>query len=255
MSSHISTRAELSSSARRGTGRVWRVVEPQHRVSTAKLTDTAAEQSLLEDLIEDTKPPIPPECRHLDFLLFTPFRYAAPSPRGSRFRRAGFTPGVFYAAENIDTAIAEVCFHRILFFSESPSTPWPTEAGEFTAFAIEYATPLAIDLTRVPFDDRSDVWQHPANYAGCQELAELARAENIEAIKYSSVRDPQHKLNVAVLTCSAFARPDPVDRQSWRILFGSNGARALCDMPRGTIDFGRESFANDPHIKAVNWGR
>src|SRR5690606_37447452 len=175
MSSPISTPAELSSSARRGAGRVWRVVEAQHRVSTAKLTDTAAEQKLLEDLIEDTKPPIPPECRHLDFLLFTPFRHAAPGPRGSRFRKPGFTPGVFYAAWNADTAIAEVCFHRILFLAESPATPWPADAGEFTAFAVEYATPFVIDLTRAPFDDRGDIWQHPTDYAGCQALAELAR--------------------------------------------------------------------------------
>jgi hypothetical protein len=52
-----------------------------------KLTDNVAEQVLLESLIESTKPTIPPECSHLDFLLFTPFRYA-PYPQGSRFRRA-----------------------------------------------------------------------------------------------------------------------------------------------------------------------
>ena len=43
-----------------------------------KLVDTLAEQALLEDLIESSKPPVPVECRHLHYLLSTPFRYGAP---------------------------------------------------------------------------------------------------------------------------------------------------------------------------------
>ena len=80
--------------------------------------DTLAEQSLLEDLLEGTKPPVPPECRHLHYLLSTPFRYGAPYPKGSRFRRAGFTPSVYYASAKVATAVAEIAFHRLLFFAE-----------------------------------------------------------------------------------------------------------------------------------------
>jgi RES domain len=255
MSSPISTRAELLSSSRRVSGRSWRVVEAQHRVSTVKLTDTAAEQILLENLIEGTKPSIPPECRHLNFLLATPFRYGAPYPVGSRFRKAGLTLGVFYSSENVDTAIAELCFHRLLFFAESPDTQWPTDAGEFTAFAVEYATARSIDLTRSPFDNRAATWMHLTHYDECQEFAELARNTGVEIIKYASARDPRHKLNTALLTCRAFARAEPVDRQTWRILFGSNGARALCEMPRETIDFDRTTFHSDPRIAAMRWDR
>ena len=52
-----------------------------------KIVDTLAEQARLEELLEHSKPAVPPECRHLHYLLFTPFRYGAPYPRGSRFRR------------------------------------------------------------------------------------------------------------------------------------------------------------------------
>jgi len=255
MSSGISTLAELSSSSRRASGRCWRVVEAQNQISTAKLTDTAAEQHALELLIEETKPPVPPECRHLNFLLSTPFRYGAPYPRGSRFRKAGLTLGVFYGSENPDTAIAELCFHRLLFFSESPDTKWPANAGEYTTFAAEYATRLAIDLTRPPFDNRADIWMHETRYDECQELAELARAAEIEMIRYASVRDPRNKINVAILNCRAFANAEPVARQTWRVLIGSNGARALCEMPKETIDFNREAFQNDPRIAAMRWDR
>ena len=42
----------------------------------------------------------------------------APYPIGSRFRRAGRTAGVFYAAESPETAVAEMAFYRLLFFAE-----------------------------------------------------------------------------------------------------------------------------------------
>lgn len=255
MSSSISTRDEVLFSRRRAVGRGWRVVEAQHKVSTAKLTDTGAEQRVLEDLIEETKPNIPPECKHLNFLLSTPFRYGAPYPHGSRFRKAGRTLGVFYSSENVDTAIAELCFGRLLFFADSPATKWPTDAGEFTAFTVEYATANAIDLTLAPFDNRAALWMHLTRYDECQELAEIARQNGINLIRYASVRDPQHKLNLAILNCQVFAKTEPVERQTWRILFGSNGARALCEMPKGTIDFDRTAFLPDPRIEIMQWDR
>lgn len=254
MSSPIWTAEELSSSARHSSGRCWRVVEAQHQVSTMKLTDNAADQAILEGLIERTKPAVPPECRHLDFLLFTPFRYGL-YPHGSRFRRAGYTEGVFYAAEAPQTAIAELCFYRLVFFLESPETKWPSIAGEYTAFASEYATGRAIDLTRPPFDDRRADWMHPSDYEPCQQLAETARAEKIDAILYASVRDPRHRTNVAIMTCRAFSASEPVARQTWRILFGENGVRANCEMPKASLDFDRQAFASDPRLAAMRWSR
>ncbi|HET7165589.1 MAG TPA: RES family NAD+ phosphorylase [Pseudolabrys sp.] len=256
MSSVISTLEELSSNSRRAVDRCWRVVEPQHRISTAKLTDTTAEQAVLEEAIEKTKPTIPPECQHLHFLLKTPFRYGAPYPDGSRFRRAGHTPAVFYASENPDTAIAETCFRRLLFFfHDSPDTKRPANASEHTAFAVEYATARSVDLTRSPFDNRTAAWMHLTRYDECQELADLARGADIELIKYASTRDPKNRTNIALLTCRAFANPNPVAFQSWRILLGNNGARAFCEMPEQTLDFGRKAFASDPRIAAIRWER
>src|SRR5262245_47719716 len=146
MSSHTWTRDALSSEARPLKGTCWRLVEAQHRVSTLKIVDTLGEQALLEDLLEKTKPPVPAECQHLHYLLATPFRYGAPYPEGSRFRRAGFTPGVYYASENVETAVIEIAFHRLLFFAESPETPWPANALELSAFSVRFATGRAIDL-------------------------------------------------------------------------------------------------------------
>lgn len=248
MSSSTWTPAALSSEARPLAGSCWRVVEAQHRISTLKIVDSHDEQELLEALIEEAKPPVPPECRHLHYLLATPFRYVSAYPSGSRFRRPGFTEGVFYAAEEPATAIAELAFHRLLFFVESPGTPWPSNPAEHTAFAADFATGRAIDLTTEPFAGRSSEWMHPTDYAPCQMLADESRAAAIDAIRYASVRDPEHRLNLAILSCRAFTRPEPKAYQSWRLHFHDTGVLAVCETPRTRLAFARAEFAADPRL-------
>lgn len=255
MSSPTWTPPALASERRRFSGRCWRVVEAQHRVSTMKLVDTLAEHEVLEAAIESSKPSIPPECRHLHYLLVTPFRYQAAYPRGSRFRRAGFTPGVFYASRTAATAIAEMAFHRLLFFAESPQTPWPANAGEFTAFAVDVRTRAGLDLTRPPFDADRAAWTAATDYEPCQSLADAARAAAVDVIRYPSARDPDRGVNVAVLSCRAFASADPVEQQTWRLQFGSAGVRAVCAFPDQRLEFNREAFTRDARIAALEWDR
>ena len=253
MSSAILTAAELASNARPTSGRCWRFVEAQHRTSTLKLTDTLPEQRRLEELIDNTKPRVPVECRHLHFLLYTPFRYGV-YPNGSRFRRAGLTPGVFYASIWSETAAAEMAFYRLLFYAESPATPWPLNAAQHTAFEVQFGTQRSLDLTRDPFRADADKWTHPVDYSHCQTLAELARSEMIEAIKYRSVRAPDG-LNVALLTCSTFTNKEPVGRETWHIHLSASGARLLREAPGLELAFDRNAFGNDPRIRAMTWDR
>ncbi|MBV8840765.1 MAG: RES family NAD+ phosphorylase [Alphaproteobacteria bacterium] len=255
MSSPTWTRDALSSSARRYAGKAWRAVEAQHRVSTAKLTDNLADQERLETLIEAAKPSIPPECRHLHYLLSTPFRYGAPYPVGSRFRRAGLTEGVFYCSKLALTAMTELAFWRLLFFAESPDTPWPKNPGEFTAFQVAFATRRPLDLTREPFAAQRAVWTHPTDYAPCQALAEEARAAGIEVISYASARSATPAPNHALLACRVFTKSHEIARQTWRIHFGSSGVRLFCEMPRQSIDLPTNSFAADPRTAKMRWER
>lgn len=255
MSSPIWTRVALSSEFRSYDGMCWRLVEAQHRVSTLKLTDTLAEQKLLENLIEETKPVIPPECRHLDFLLATPFRYGAPYPSGSRFRRAGRTPGVYYAAEIPATAVAEMAFYRLLFYAESPATPWPSDSAEYTAFSAAITTTRLLDLIIEPLSEDSALWTDLLDYSHCQAFADAARSADTDLIRYQSVRDPAKGCNLAILLCRAFSRPAPVDRQTWRIRLSPSGVQALCEFPRQAIEFPRNAFVADPRIAALTWER
>ena len=231
-------------------------MEAQHRISTLKLVDTLAEQARLEELLEQSKPPVPNECRHLDYLLATPFRYGSPYPHGSRFRRAGRTPGIFYASKTADTAIAEMAFHRLLFFADSNATPWPGNAGEYTAFSVRYRTSAGLDLTAPPLDRDRAAWTDPIDYRRCQELADAARAAKVDVLRYASARDPKAGGgNVALLGCRAFACRAPLARHTWRILAGPAGVRAICTFPEARLEFGREAFASDPRIRSLRWER
>jgi len=249
------TPAALSSRARPLAGRCWRVVEAQHVVSTLKLVDTLAEQELLELLLEERKPPVPQECRELHYLLSTPFRYGAPYPRGSRFRRAGFTPGVFYASDTVGTAVAELAFARLVFFAESPATPWPVNASEHTAFLVRFKTAKGLDLTAAPFARRQAEWVHPTDYEACQALAETARTAGVQVVRYASARDRQEGVNVALLTCAAFASRAPLERQTWRLQMGARGVLAICGFPAARLEFDRQAFARDPRIAGLGWDR
>jgi hypothetical protein len=257
MSSTTWTPGALWRERRRRSGSCWRVVEAQHRVSTMKLVDTLDEQAALEELLERTKPPIPADCRRLHYLLFTPFRYGAPYPVGSRFRRAGFTPGVFYASETTSTAIAEMSFHRLLFYADSPGTPWPRDAGEYTVFSVSYASKTALDLTLAPLNRDREAWTHRTDYNACQALADDARAAGFDVLRYESARDPDPDggVNIALLSCGAFTSRGPRARQTWRLYLSPSGVRAICDAPRQRLGFGRDAFDADPRIASLAWER
>ncbi len=248
------TPAALSSELRPYERAVWRVVEAQHQVSTMKLVDSLGEQDVLENLIEQTKPAYPVECGGLHYLFKTPFRYGAAYPKGSRFRRAGLTPGVYYASEEPRTAVAEMAFYRLLFFAESPQTPWPTNASEYTGFSASLRSRRMLDLTAPPLDRDAEFWRRPSDYGPCQALADVAREAEAEIIRYGSVRDAVGA-NAAALTCAAFAKAEPLEAQTWRIGVGENGVYAIREFPPDRVEFGREAFIADPRLVAMVWER
>src|SRR5437868_2918739 len=106
-------------------------------VSTMPLVDSLEEQAVLEAVLDAGKPAVPPDARHLHYLIFTPFRYP-PSPWGSRFR-GGQDPGVFYGADAIRTACAELGYWRWRFLLDSPALP-RIDARPQTLFQVSVRT-------------------------------------------------------------------------------------------------------------------
>ena len=249
------TPAALSSELRPYKSAVWRLVEAQHYFSTMKLVDSLGEQDVLETLIEQTKPAYPVKCGALHYLFKTPFRYGAAYPSGSRFRRAGLTPGVYYASEEPRTAVAEMAFYRLLFFAESPQTPWPTNPSDYTRFSAALETRRMVDLTAPPLDRDAALWRRLTDYGPCQALADVARKADTEIVRYGSVRDAAGGSNAAVLSCAAFASVEPLEAQTWRIGVGENGAYAIREFPPDRVEFGRAAFAADARIVPMRWER
>ncbi|MGV3742983.1 MAG: RES family NAD+ phosphorylase [Burkholderiaceae bacterium] len=192
---------------------VWRAVEAQHRVSTMVLVDTLDEQALLEQLLEESKPALQGHHQSLHWLLFTPFRYP-PLPNGSRFRGPA-DPGVFYGADARRTACAELGYWRWRLLMDSPELdhiePLPQTL---------FQTPVhgrTIDLREPPFSDQPDRWLDPDDYSACQALARRAREEEVEIIRYRSVRDPEGGACAALLTHRAFAAKKPSHSETWML--------------------------------------
>lgn len=206
------TADRLREAARRISAKPWRVVEAQHRASTLRLVDTLAEQRVLEDLLEASKPPLPAAAAHLHYLLATPFRYPAPPPAGSRFRGIG-EAGIWYGAQHVHTALAEVAYWRLRFLADSPATPdWPPVAH--TALRASVGG-RALVLADPPFASARGRWEDPASYVASQALARSAREAGIALIRYRSVRDPAHRDCLAVLTPGAFRQSAPLEQHTW----------------------------------------
>jgi hypothetical protein len=208
----------LASEARPWQGSGWRAVEAQHKVSTMSLVHgSLADQALLEDILEEVKPPIPDEAQGLHWLLFTPFRYY-PLPGGSRFRRRD-DPGVFYGAEDRKTACAESGYWRLRMWMDSEGLSGKQKAVPLTLFEFHGSSERSIDLSLPPLVDSSGVWTKPDDYTGTQQLAESAREAEVEVIRYQSVRN-HGGYCLALMSPKVFkAVPEPYqnNQQAWTL--------------------------------------
>jgi hypothetical protein len=209
VSSNTWTQRAVESEALRARRRLWRAVEAQHIASTLRLVANAEEQLVLERLLERSKPPLPPDTSGLHYVLATPFRYS--SPVGSRFRSPSDT-GIWYGAEAQRTACAELGYWRWRFLTDSDALEvlGPSPQTVFRA-GIDARW---VDLTQAPFKRARLQWTDPADYGPTQEFARLARLANVDAIRYESVRDPEHGAAVAVLR-PCFRPRRPLEQHTW----------------------------------------
>jgi hypothetical protein len=210
VSSSTWTPRAVASETLRTRRRLWRAVEAQHIASTLRLVTNVEEQLLLERLLDRSKPPLPSEATDLHYLLSTPFRYS--SPIGSRFR-APADSGVWYGAEAQRTACAELGFWRWRFLIDSvalqaigPSPQIVFRAG---------IDGRLVDLTQSPFKKSRAEWTHPDDYGPTQGFARVAHQAAVDAIRYESVRDPEHGAAVAVLRPSCFKPRKPLEQHTW----------------------------------------
>ena len=194
--------------------RAWRVVEAQHKVMTRRLVDDLEEQLLLEQIVDDVKPPRPPGAHfeRLHFLLFTPFRHP-PLKGGSRFG----TPterGLWYGARLLETCLAEKAYYQILF-ADGTAAQLKNLSCLWSAYQAEIKAKRGIDFTAPPFAAFQAAISSPSSYAVSQRLGTQMRSAAIDACLYRSARC-RNKGDAIALFEPAFGSPSPLRAsQTW----------------------------------------
>ena len=208
----------------------FRMVETQHIAATMRLVDSAAEQDLLEHMLDDSKPPLPPEALGTHYLLAAPFRYLPPT--GSRFR-SPHMPGIWYGADDPYCACAEIAYWRQRFLLDSAGL---VQQHLYTDHSLYEAAVQgrAIDLQLPPWSQAEALWQHPSDYTETQKLGAMVRdAGNVAWIRYASVRAPAH-------VCAAVFDPRSLTMLTAEGRYEQWHCHTTCD--RVTLSNGRVRF-------------
>lgn len=121
----------------------------------------------------------------------TPVMAAFCHPAASRFTDGHF--GVYYAAQRVETAIAETKYHREIMLREASI---PAETLEMRC----YTTTLSEPMTALPEDPvlRGPLLD-PDHYGPGQDFGAAMQARRVWGIHYPSVRDTPEGWCVAVL--------------------------------------------------------
>lgn len=194
---------------------LWRVVENQEQAATRRITQSAEEQSRLEELLDGNKPAYMPGTRHLHWLLKTPFRYP-PLRHGSRFGSAQ-QPGILYGSRERHTALTESAVYLWLFRSG------PVELGPLnritdsrTALQFKVAHPRGSNLTHTRADRWRDKLSDPASYRFSQAVGQALRELESGAIWFWSAR-AEDGINCAVIDPQAVSRNTEPTQEHWQL--------------------------------------
>jgi RES domain len=225
------------------TDDVFRLVESQEQIATNALVRTLAEQALLEDLIEASKPKLPPAANGLHYLLATPFRYP-PLPWGSRFGRR-FEPSLFYASRNAETALAESAYYRCVFWAGMAVPPPAPLDTRHTLFAVALDAKRGLRLQEPPFDEYIDALTDRRNYVRTQALGTALREAGVDAIEYLSARDPNAGVNVALFTPAALGAQQPRILDEWLCTTAANAVTYYSRSGGGFREYPRATFLVD----------
>lgn len=211
----------------------WRGVESQYMAASMQLVDSFAEQDVLEQLLEQSKPPAIPSALTKHYLLLSPFRYFP--QHDTRFRPKG-CHGLWYGSSSLEGACSEIAYWRQRFILDSTGLCQQRQplVNHYTLYQANVQG-QAVDLMSKPWLKFAHLWKDPVDYRATQELAALAIQAGVQWIRYESVRAPTKSRLAAVLTpdaLSATARAIEKSKQEW-----------ICSATRDTVLMRRQGGA------------
>lgn len=211
---------------------VYRIVETQEYAATMNLVDDLEEQELLEQLLDEVKPPYKKGTQKLHYLISTPFRYP-PLKYGSRFGDRTM-PSYFYGSEHVETCLAECAFYRFVFLSHM-SEPYEKAINTIhTSFNVKASSKNCADLTTIKSHKIKAVLESKDNYQFTQKLGKtLVEDLGADLIRYVSARKPGY-FNIAISEPKVITSKKPENSVNWfcmttthKISFNTQGRKPL----------------------------
>lgn len=196
------------------SGTLCRLVESQEQIATLHYVETLEEQAVLEELLEQSKPPFPANAQGLHYLLQTPFRYP-PLPWGSRFGRT-HEPSLLYGGLGLMPTLAESAYYRLLFWHSMPPHSTKTSIDSaHSLFSVRYRTDQGLQLHRPPFSSHEAQLAHPSDYSVSQALGSAMRHTGVMAFEYTSARDIKKGHCVGLFSPTALSQKKPSTVSPW----------------------------------------
>ena len=172
--------------------------------------------------------------------MTTPFRYP-PLKFGSRFG-SRLQPSLFYGAERLRTALAESAYYRLLFYSAMSTAPASQKmTTEHTVFGARYATHKGAQLHKFPFSRFIKELTSPTSYELTQALGSRLRGLGVDLFLYTSARDTQKGINIALFRPTPFIDRKPVFQSRWLCETTSQGV-TFYNKAQGSHYYAMEEF-------------
>lgn len=175
---------------------VCRMVETQEYSGSLSLVDNLEEQSVLELILDDYKPPYAEGSEKRHYLISSPFRYP-PLEYGSRFA-AAIEPSYFYASESIEACLAEAAFYRFMLIEGTISPYQKTITSKHDLFFVNAKSANTIDLCVIKQNTIQKELSHPCSYLVSQSIGKHCRDRGATLLRFYSARSKHQGINVAI---------------------------------------------------------
>jgi hypothetical protein len=216
------------------------VVEAQHEISTRGLVDTLDEQIILEEIVDEAKPPAPSGSgfHGLHYLLSTPFRYP-PLANGSRFGSVT-ERSLWYGALELETSLAEKAYYQLLFVAGTTATLKDLSC-RWSAFRASVKADRGVDLCGPQFAAHHPRICSPSSYADSQPLGSAMRGAGVQVFWFPSARCPRHGKAFGMFE-PVFSTNKPTTPTTWECWMIADGCEVIHRSPRKVMTFKRADF-------------
>jgi len=198
--------------------KLYRMVENQEEIATTVITTNRDEQTILENLLEQSKPVQSEPLGQRHYLIKTPFRYP-PLRHGSRFG-ATWEPSLFYGSTKKQTVLAEVAFYRFLFLADVENPDALTQynlQSSHSVFYVSAHSENSIQLTQPPFSAHKNEISAADSFTVSQQLGKDMREAGVELFSFNSAR-LAGEINGAAFVHSAIKSKQPKEIEQWQCL-------------------------------------